>query len=802
MKSLPAFFKSLHENATLSVSLLVILLGLGVASLVVQRSTELRQRAAYGDPAPTCISPATPILGGVDVGGCRCPDNSVVNPGQLCVNTPNPTQPQTSVSPTTNSCSGSCVSSPNCGALGFQAATGSCSNPAQVCCADSCVGQCMTTTSCSRVGLTTATGSCGNAAQVCCGVSNSCTGSCVSAPSCSGVGMQTALGSCNNVAQVCCAPNPTAVPTKTPLPTPIANCSASTGTPINRDQNTFCCNGRLNVGPCSETLLAVVGDSCQTHNNCRQGLACQNGVCANPTSVSCVAPNGTPIDRNQSTYCCAGIVTAGGCSSSQLSGPGGWCQSSNNCGSGLTCRNAICTQCIANTCSNGWWCGPDGLLTYKYCSTGATTCDRYDPNTNSCLDSRAIGCRTNADCGSGYLCLRDSGDNTFACQPEQKTKTCYAFNQNTNQCENFQSFAGVECPAGSSPNSSACSPSAVRSIVSDSFACTNAQSGRSFCVGNQSLSCSAGFPVPDYYPCAGGCNISTGLCNPTHGDTCQPGVNVCYGSTLYSCNASGSFTQQNCAYGCDSATNSCIPNPANATYITTLEHQIENQYGVAINVQTLSVDRSGSGTKQELDALTYDTLQYIDEQLRVLPKSMTSQVKTITVLNSDQGMSGTRQTGEIRINQCTSPEWCKNALTQLIAYNTENVPVESSYCVNEKTCSAITGFMYAAATDNFPTNGMQEGIIFNSEGVVDQRYTDVFKADTPTAKRYFAPMHDPALPLTTEVLYAEYQKAYFMEPSALYCVNPSIYSFFQDMYGEYTPNASYGDCQSQYFYQG
>ncbi len=426
------------------------------------------------------------------------------------------------------------------------------------------------------------------------------------------------------------------------------------------------------------------------------------------------------------------------------------------------CASGSCLECNANTCVNGKWCGKDGKLTTLKCQPGQNRCEDF--STGTCLPQIPTGqtCRQNLDCGYGYMCLKDPGDNTFSCQPEQKTKFCWTYNFVTLKCESFKSFAGVACPTGSSPNSDICIHQTPDTGLSGEN-CTSSepQGKKQYCLGNQSISCNEKNKTV-VEACPNGCILDTGLCN-NDGNFCTAGLSWCNtekANELLTC--SGSYISEIalysvvCPHGCNLATNSCYQNPADLSYNQVLKQNIEDQYNISITVEETDGSR------------IYNTLTQIQQVYESLPKEMTSKVQTITILFTTAAPGGyTNGNGDVNLYSCdhlyTSNGKCKRYLTHEIAHSTEKIRVTSQDCYNG--CNAIEGFVAAAGNDPNP-------LYFKTDGSLDESTSNIAglgSGSNQNDREYFA----------------NYQAFYFVDPQALKTAHPTIYAFFQAMYHYY-----------------
>lgn len=142
------------------------------------------------------------------------------------------------------------------------------------------------------------------------------------------------------------------------------------------DHASDCCSGKCKDGTCTQS---GPGEACSSESPCKQGLECS------PALQFCYVL------------------------------PGGYCRTSNDCGSNLcsdgTCScgqgGALCQS--GSDCCDGYVCGPYGLCA----GNGGAACDSdVDCNDGCCLDGECgscgepigDGCSSDADCGPDATC--------------------------------------------------------------------------------------------------------------------------------------------------------------------------------------------------------------------------------------------------------------------------------------------------------------------------------------------------------------------------------------------------------------
>ncbi|RMG19540.1 MAG: hypothetical protein D6729_04980 [Deltaproteobacteria bacterium] len=162
----------------------------------------------------------------------------------------------------------------------------------------------------------------------------------------------------------------------------------------------------------------VIGDACQSGDDCAEGLACHAGLPGGYCIAQCWdgCPDGSTCTRfagqdwclrtcADDSECREGYV----CRSGTCQPP---CASDRDCPGGLSCQNGACVEggigaaCASpSDCAPGLSCAPS--LPGGYCTRSCV--DEPCPTGTSCVTFGGSsycfdGCLTNSDCRSGYVC--------------------------------------------------------------------------------------------------------------------------------------------------------------------------------------------------------------------------------------------------------------------------------------------------------------------------------------------------------------------------------------------------------------
>lgn len=801
-----------------SIGIGIAVIGTFSALVLISNSQDLRQRAAL-DPYIDCPSDSSKITSGVDAGACRCVllENIIVNPGQTCP-TPTPRTSPDGCTPNTTKCEFSvaqqrimefrCLADAQFDGYSWM--------PFEVC-ERGCSGN-----RCAPDPTATITPSGCQPGSTQCreGVLYTCT---------SGSGSyQSSIcpsGQCDSAER--CLPIPTntpkpLTPTKTPTVSPTQT-KKPTASPIPTATNkptlfltvppifTKTPTRTATITPTPTELL--IAKNC-LYNTCVNSRWCGNdGVltdlicnsnrcdyytathCLNVTATPAVKvitnvptktprPTGTPSPRptslppgscipdtmqvGQGSICCSGRYYQNGTAFICGAQPGATC-------------NGFCLN--TTSCTNSGRVSGGGRCT----ETGQQCCG---PRLNEVTPTPvlAANCRQDSDCGFGFVCLEErNGDGSRTCQPEVRTRRCFTYNFETQQCEYPLAYAGLSCPIGSSPNSDVCVHPPTDPGIAQ-ISCIPGQSAGEarFCVGNNSVGCTVNGET-QIFSCPGGCVASTGYCVPIT-LACLPGTQWCAAGQLATCTGSGiaqsDIQMQTCPYGCDYLLNTCLPNPNNLTYVEALEQQIEQQYGVSI-----SLDSNVTGVEGVVsDQSAYNTLVEIQAALAAVPTVFLDQISVIEIYPEDNTdvEAYTLQNGFLAIEACDQNQVdtgdCQHTVLHEIGHNTEEFIVTSSSCPENNTvsnqssqCTAMEGFIVAAEEDPNP-------LIFDHDGNLDHEQSDMAEMNSHSAQ-------------TVSEFYANYQAIYFLEDEKMYCGHPNIFQYFQDIYHQYDGNwISQYDC--------
>ncbi|AKQ70749.1 Glutamate synthase [NADPH] large chain [Myxococcus hansupus] len=239
---------------------------------------------------------------------------------------------------------------------------------------------------------------------------------------------------------------------------PTGACDLETFTCVECNNDSQCSNGEVcatDIHECRE---------CTQNSHCPQGESCSNyecspcatndscagnscNCCPNGTQCAALTPGATPtcVECTTSSQCGAGkqcdmlngrcVDSMPSCSTSDSCGPGCvrcpgerpfcldgevcvQCRNDLECGDGSFCLSGECTSCTTN----------------RHCGPRCGTCEGDTPfclSNGSVQGSTCVGCRDDADCGSGV------------CNPA--TRTC----ENTGAC-------AVTCDEGTVCNGTAC----------------------------------------------------------------------------------------------------------------------------------------------------------------------------------------------------------------------------------------------------------------------------------------------------------------------------------------------------------
>jgi Cys-rich repeat protein len=192
-------------------------------------------------------------------------------------------------------------------------------------------------------------------------------------------------------------------------------------------------------------------------------------------------------------------------------GGGGVAEAGTLCTSETTCTSAgiVCdlTLHVCVQCTSPAECGSGQSCIAGTC-TARTLCTSSNQCPGVCSNGSCVDCATNADCLSGFGCFQNQ---------------CFMACQSDTGCKD----AGDVCDTADAGVCVAC---------------------------NTDADCNAG------HHCA------SNLCKA---NACQPGVSVCYGNAVYTCNASGSGynAPMDCGTGVCASTGSsaaCVPLDAGA----------------------------------------------------------------------------------------------------------------------------------------------------------------------------------------------------------------------------------------------
>lgn len=489
-------------NPLLPFTVILLVIGVSAGLVLTENSTDLRQQAQV-IPYTTCIDGSTPVLSGVDVGGCRCPAGNVVNPEAHCNN------PTNIISIPTNT--PYCVQDAE--VVGYGG----------VCCSGHSYQS-------------------GN--DIICGVliGPTCLGSCVgkSGNSCEAIGRYSEPGWCVGDG-LCCgtslafSPTPTIAGVGGPVECSRPNycfsaerCS-SLGTPLTGDcpfVGDVCC--KINMSPTPIPSLSNYGETCQSDNNCQKGLVCHSGVCgcaANTctgTNIWCGAdykyttltcptglkscdswnngacaqftptpfPTRTPMPTSKpicvtSTYRCESNIEHycfGGGETSTACGYGG-CDAS-----GYKCKDSSCSGTNGTIvgsnpitfCCNGQIsaksCPPELLASFDEACQGTNNCQKgLICDAGKCVECNADSCVNGKWCGhDGHFSYSVQTQSFLTCQFGQTrcdsygTGVCKAFtptptstptpDPNKNCRQNSDCRSGYICRRDLGDNTFSCQP--------------------------------------------------------------------------------------------------------------------------------------------------------------------------------------------------------------------------------------------------------------------------------------------------------------------------------------------------------
>ncbi len=239
---------------------------------------------------------------------------------------------------------------------------------------------------------------------------------------------------------------------------PTGACDLETFTCVECNNDSQCSNGEVcatdihECRECTQDSHCPQGESCTNYecspcatNDSCAGNSCN--CCPNGTQCAALTPGATPtcVECTTSSQCGAGkqcdmlngrcVDSMPSCSTSDSCGPGCvrcpgerpycldgevcvQCRNDLECGDGSFCLSGECTSCTTN----------------RHCGPRCGTCEGDTPfclSNGSVQGSTCVGCRDDADCGSG------------ACNPT--TRTC----ENTGAC-------AVTCDEGTVCNGTAC----------------------------------------------------------------------------------------------------------------------------------------------------------------------------------------------------------------------------------------------------------------------------------------------------------------------------------------------------------
>ena len=345
------------------------------------------------------------------------------------------------------------------------------------------------------------------------------------------------------------------------------NCDGATDEPIACDDKNACTTDKCDAAT-SKCVNSPSAGACDADGDeCSEGDACSNGVCAagkakvcaddnNPcTDDVCVKGKGCVNESLEGKPCIApeGVCATGGCQAGKcVVASGATCNDKNPC-TNDTC-NAKTGGCVYTADADGAACD-DGSA----CSEG-----------DACVGGKCAG--KAAACDDGNPCTKDGCD---------ETKGCGSVNADGNGCEDGDLCTSADackdgkCGAGlpvACTSTDSCSPVAcdkasgqcVTSKAADGGACddTNACTQGDSCgagvCGGKAINCDDGNSCTDDQ-----CNPAKGCAQAPNSDACEDGnactagdacvAGVCKSAKLKSCDDSNTCT----ADTCDSKTGDC-----------------------------------------------------------------------------------------------------------------------------------------------------------------------------------------------------------------------------------------------------
>jgi hypothetical protein len=311
--------------------------------------------------------------------------------------------------------------------------------------------------------------------------------------------------------------------------------ACTSGTAVNCNDNSYCTTDLCSPTTGCYHTPVVNGASCSDSNPCNGIEVCQGGVCA----------AGTPLNCNDSNPCTADSCTAaGGCQQTAVAN-GTVCSDGNTCNGLETCQNGACAQGTSLSCNDTNPCTTDSCDAQTGCRFTAVADGTACPDADLCDGAEACqggtcSAGTPVACNDGNACTQDSCDSALGCRAVAVANGTLCTDGNgCNGAETCQ--AGVctpgtalACGDGNTCTTDSCDPVAGcrHTAVANGTSCrdTDLCDGAEAC---QTGVCRPGTPLScvDGNACTNEtCNASAG-CQYTavpNGTTCADG-NLCNG---------------------------------------------------------------------------------------------------------------------------------------------------------------------------------------------------------------------------------------------------------------------------------